>query len=139
MGYTISEVASIIGVSTYTLRFYDRQGLLPFVNRNQVGNREFKIGDFEWLAVITCLKRSGMPIKKIKELIDLCMEGDKTLEERFKIFENHKKAVLKQITDLEKEISKIDYKIWYYKTALEAGTEKIHSDKTCILTEGWDL
>ncbi|WP_258297246.1 MerR family transcriptional regulator [Paenibacillus peoriae] len=135
MGYTISEVADRTGLTAHTLRFYDKEGLLPFVDRNKTGNRDFKESDFEWLAVITCLKKSGMPIKRIKQFIDWCMEGDPTLYQRLEVFETHKRAVIEKITELEKYMEKIDYKIWYYKTAINAGTEAVHSQQTCALAE----
>ncbi|WP_263559837.1 MerR family transcriptional regulator [Paenibacillus polymyxa] len=135
MGYTISEVSDMTGITAHTLRFYDKEGLLPFVDRNKIGNRDFKESDFEWLAVITCLKQSGMPIKEIKQFIDWCMEGDSTLDQRLGVFEEHKKVVMKKVSELMKHIEKIDYKIWYYKTAIEAGTEAIHKENTCVLAE----
>ncbi|WP_138753573.1 MerR family transcriptional regulator [Paenibacillus sinopodophylli] len=135
MGYTIGEVASKMRVSAYTLRYYDKEGLLPFVDRNKSGNRDFKESDFEWLAVITCLKNSGMPVKKIKQFVDWSMEGDTTLQQRLEVFEKHKKAVIDKITELNKHMEKIDYKIWYYQKAIDAGSEAIHSQQPCILAE----
>ncbi|ASR45507.1 MerR family transcriptional regulator [Paenibacillus kribbensis] len=135
MGYTIGEVANKMGVSAYTLRFYDKEGLLPFVDRNKSGNRDFKESDFEWLAVITCLKNSGMPVKKIRQFIDMSMEGDATLRQRLEVFENHKKTVNDKISELNKYMEKIDYKIWYYQTAIDAGSEAIHSQQPCKLVE----
>ena len=135
MGYTIGEVANITGLTAHTLRYYDKEGLLPFVDRNRAGNRDFKQSDFEWLAVITCLKHSGMPVREIKRFIDWCMEGDGTLHERLEVFRNHKRVVESKIAELRKHMEKIDYKIWYYESAIEAGTEAIHKDQSCLLAE----
>jgi len=135
MRYTISEAAEKTGLSAHTLRFYDKQGLLPFVDRNKAGNRDFKESDFEWLAIITCLKKSGMPVKKIKQYIDWCMEGDATLNERLEVFEAHKKAVTEKIAELETYMHKIDYKIWFYKTAIGAGTEAALAQNNCVFAE----
>lgn len=139
MGYTVSEVAEMTGISAHTLRYYDKQGLLPFVDRNKVGNRDFKDSDFEWLGVITCLKKSGMSVKKIREYIEWCMEGDTTLHERLDVFENHKQAVIDKIAELEMYLDKIDYKIWYYKTAIESGTVAVHTGDNCVFTEDFNL
>ena len=135
MGYSISEVAKRTGLSIFTLRYYDKVGLLPFVDRTPRGVRDFKESDFDWLAVITCLKETGMPVKEIKQFIDWCLEGDSTLKDRLEVFIEHKKKVAEQIKLLEKHMKKIDHKIWYYETSLTAGTESIHSDQKCKLRE----
>ncbi|MFC3747617.1 MerR family transcriptional regulator [Paenibacillus sp. GCM10012306] len=139
MGYTVSEVAEMSGISAHTLRYYDKQGLLPFVDRNKVGNRDFKDSDFEWLGVITCLKKSGMPVKKIRQYIEWSMEGDATLNERLEVFENHKKVVIEKIAEMQNYLEKIDFKIWFYQTAIESGTAAIHTQNNCVFTEGMDL
>ncbi|GER67613.1 MerR family transcriptional regulator [Weizmannia acidilactici] len=128
MRYTIGEVAKITGFSKYTLRYYDKQGLLPFLDRTENGIRIFKDSDLSFLSVISCLKETGMSIKEIREFVKWCMEGDSTLALRLKMFEEHKKAVEEQIKNLQKNLEKINHKIWYYQTALEAGTEAIHTE-----------
>ncbi|WP_160688923.1 MerR family transcriptional regulator [Clostridium sp. C2-6-12] len=117
MGYSIAEAAEKIDLSTYTLRYYDKMGLLPFVERNELGNRDFKEKDLEWLKLIRCLKNSNMPIKKIKEVIKLSLEGDDTLSIRKEILSNHRKEVVNKIEELHKSLDKIDNKINYYERA----------------------
>ena len=73
--YTIKDVAKIFGLSIYTIRFYDKEGLLPFVSRNKSGNRVFTESDVNLIKTICCLKNTGMQIKDIKKYIDFCMEG----------------------------------------------------------------
>lgn len=128
MNYTIRQVAEKMGVTVPTLRYYDKEGLLPFVDKKPNGTRVFKDEDFEKLAIITCMKNSGVPIKDIKMYMDLCTEGDSTLQERLEIFIERKDAVQKQIEELNKVMETINHKIWYYKTAIEAGTEEIHKN-----------
>lgn len=86
----------------------------------------FKDSDFEWLSIIECLKRTGMPIKKIKIFIDWCIEGDATISARKELIENQRQAVLIQIQQLEETLAMLDYKKWYYETAEKAGSCKIH-------------
>lgn len=126
MTYTIRQVAEKMGVTVPTLRYYDKEGLLPFVDKKPNGTRVFKDEDFQGLAIITCMKNSGMPIKDIKKFMDFCNEGDNTLKERLKIFIERKEAVQKQIEELNKVMETINHKIWYYETAIEAGTEAVH-------------
>lgn len=126
MEYNIGEVAKKMNIASSTLRYYDKEGLLPFVDRTEGGIRKFKDEDFEWLSIIECLKNTGMPIKDIKVFIDWCMAGDSTLQERYEMFLERKRETEKQIKMLQDSLEKINYKCWYYKTALEAGTVKIH-------------
>jgi DNA-binding transcriptional MerR regulator len=126
MTYTISQVAEKMGVTVPTLRYYDKEGLLPFVDKNPDGTRVFKDEDFQGLQIITCMKNSGLPIKEIKKYMDLCQAGDSSLQERLEIFFERKEAVQKQIEELNKVLETINHKIWYYETAIEAGTEAVH-------------
>ena len=132
MHYSITQAAEICGLTPHTLRYYDKEGLLPFVERNNAGIRKFKEVDFEWLAVIACLKSTGMPVKQIRRFIDWCMQGDAALEQRLNVFLEQKERVQAQIDVLNKCMEKIEHKIWYYRTAVEAGTEAIHESKACL-------
>lgn len=126
MNYTIKQVAEKMGFTVPTLRYYDKEGLLPFVEKKPNGTRIFKDEDFGRLAIITCMKNSGLPIKDIKKYMDLCQEGDSTLQERLEIFLERKEAVEKQREELNKIMETINHKIWYYETAIKAGTEAVH-------------
>lgn len=130
MTYTIGEVAERCGVTAHTLRYYDKEGLLPYVDRSANGIRRFKEQDFEWLTLITCLKESGVPIKKIKEFVDWSMEGDLTIDNRLEFLKSHKKDVEQKMIELQKNMDLINYKIWYYETAAQAGTTEIHKKTT---------
>lgn len=127
MTYTIGQVAQKMGLTAHTLRYYDKEGLLPFVDRSPSGIRRFKDEDFEWLSIINCMKDTGMPIKEIKKYIDLCMQGDFTIDLRLQIIQNQKEKVAKDIKIFNKYLQKLKYKEWYYQTAKEAGTLAIHT------------
>lgn len=116
MGYTISQVAKRFDLTAHTIRYYDKEGLLPFVDRSQAGNREFSDHDLEWLQLICCLKNTGMPIKQIKQYIKLCLQGDETLEIRRQIFLDHRAKVLKQMENLKEHLKTINYKLKIYET-----------------------
>lgn len=124
--YSISEVAKELNLTVYTLRYYDKEGLMPFIERKPNGTRLFKEYDIEGLKVIECLKATGMPIKEIKDFIDWCSEGDSTLQQRFDMFMERKATAEAQMEELKKTMELIVHKCKYYKTALEAGTEDIH-------------
>lgn len=122
MYYTIGEIAKKINVSPHTLRFYAKEGLLPFVERSESGIRMFKDEDFQWLTIIECLKKTGMPIKDIKTYMDWLIEGDSTIDKRLEMFKKQKAAVEKQIEELKETLKLLEYKCWYYETAKKAGT-----------------
>lgn len=127
MLYTVGEMAKKIGVAPSTLRYYDKEGLLPFVERSGGGIRMFKEDDLDWLSIIECLKKTGMPIKEIKKFVDWCIEGDSTIEQRLELIDNQREAVLKQIAQLHETLDTLNYKHWYYETAKKAGTCDIHN------------
>lgn len=129
MTYSISEVAKKMNLTVYTLRYYDKEGLIPFVERAPNGTRLFKESDLDSLKIIECLKSTGMPIKDIKNFIDWCSQGDSTLQQRYDMFMERKAVVEAQMEELKKTMEVINHKCWYYKTALDAGTEDIHKNK----------
>ncbi|MGG1679444.1 MerR family transcriptional regulator [Neobacillus sp. NRS-1170] len=124
--YSIGEVAKELNLTPYTLRYYDKEGLMPFVERTSSGKRLFKEADISALKVIECLKLTGMPIKEIKYFIDWCSDGDSTLQQRYNMFMERKATVEAQMEELRKTMEVIQHKCLYYKTALDAGTEDIH-------------
>lgn len=128
MEYSIGEVAEKLNLTASTIRYYDKEGLLPFVKRRQSGIRTFSESDIGILKIIECLKSTGMSIKDIKKFSEWCMEGDLSLQERYDMFLERKHVVEKQIEDLQKSLALIEHKCWYYETALKAGTEQIHKD-----------
>ncbi|MGN7413200.1 MerR family transcriptional regulator [Paenibacillus sp. SAF-068] len=126
MNFTIGQIAEKMNISAYTLRYYEREGLLPFVKRNQNGIRVFDEADLEFLHVIYCLKNTGMSIKDIRTFIDWTKEGDSSIQKRFEMFGQRKEEVERQIEELQVYRECIEFKYNYYKRALEAGTEEIH-------------
>ncbi|WP_159882466.1 MerR family transcriptional regulator [Paenibacillus puerhi] len=126
--FTVSAVAKELNLTPYTLRYYDKEGLMPFVERTSSGIRLFKESDIEALKIIECLKSTGMPIKGIKNFIDWCSEGDSTLQQRYDMFLERKATVEAQIEELKKTMEVIEHKCLYYKTALDAKTENIHKN-----------
>ena len=127
MSYSISEVAKMLNVSTYTIRYYDKEGLFPLVKRVN-GIRVFEDKDFPWLRMLNCLKNLNMPIKKIKEYVDLALKGDETLKERYQLILEQEENIQKQIKELKYYKKQIDFKKAYYEKALEAGTEEAVKD-----------
>ena len=94
MAYTVGEMAKRLDVPASTLRYYDKEGLLPFVARSPGGMRMFQDTDLEWLKVIGCLKKAGMSIKNIRVYIELAMQGDETIDQRLELFRNQRLSLI---------------------------------------------
>lgn len=125
MLYTVGEMARMLDVPASTLRYYDKEGLLPFVMRSSGGIRMFQESDVEWLRVIACLKSAGMSIKDIRTYIELAMQGDSTIDARLALFQKQREILLAQMAQLQQTLATLDYKCWYYETALKAGTTDV--------------
>jgi len=128
MIYTISEVAKKLKVAPSTLRYYDKEGLIPFVERSGSGIRMFKEDDILGLELIDCLKKTGMSLKDIKTFINYSMAGDSTIDQRLSIIKAQHESVIKQIEEMNSMLNMLSYKIWYYQTAKAAGTCSVHDD-----------
>lgn len=126
MNYTIKQVSNMLNIPATTLRYYDKEGLLPYIERRGSGYRIFSESDIDMLRLIECLKATGMSIKDIKQFVDWTKLGDASLKERHDMFLERKRVVEEQMEALQKTMDLISYKCWYYETALEAGTEKVH-------------
>ena len=126
MLYTVGEIAKKLNIAPSTLRYYDKEGLLPFIERSGGGIRMFKEEDFDFLSIIECLKKTGMPIKDIKIFIDWCMEGDATITERLTLIKEQRESVLSQMEQMQQTLNMLNYKQWYYETAQKAGTCSVH-------------
>ncbi|WOO36626.1 MerR family transcriptional regulator [Anaerocolumna sp. AGMB13020] len=124
--YTIKQVSAKTGLTIYTLRYYDKEGLLPLVKRTPTGIRKFSDDDIAWIGLICCLKNSGMSIEKIKEFMILCLKGEETVEPRKDILLLHKQHILEQMKELQNSLDTVNYKIDHYK---EIGIFHIDGDK----------
>lgn len=120
--YSIGEISKMFQLPISTLRYYDKEGLFPHLKRVN-GVRQFSESEIETLRVIDCLKRSSLEIKDIKEYMSLCSLGNTTLKQRKEIFEKQKEEVLQEMEKLQKVLSMLNYKCWYYDQAIEKNDE----------------
>ena len=123
MVYTVGEMAKLLGVAASTLRYYDKEGLLPFVERSSGGIRMFRESDIEWLQVIGCMKKAGMSIKDIRQYIEMALQGDDTIDLRLAMFRRQQEVLKQQMAELQHTMEMVDYKCWYYETAIKDGNE----------------
>lgn len=135
MTYSIGQVAKRLGLTTHTLRYYDKEGLLPSVHKSSSGLRVFTEKDLEWLIIVECLKGCGMHLKDIKHYIDMCMQGDSTIAERLAMFKKQKEHLALQMEQLQAHMEKIDYKIAYYTEAAKRGSIDAVQYNKCLVKE----
>lgn len=126
--YSIKEVADILGLPASTIRYYDKQGLLPFVERSDSGYRRFSESDIELLKLIECLKKTNMPIKDIRQFTAWLQQGDASIEQRQQMFLERRRAVEEQIEQLQETLKVIDDKCWYYDGILNTCSEPDEPD-----------
>lgn len=115
MGLTIKQAAGRTQLSEHTLRYYDREGLMPLLKRSSSKIRDFSENDIAWIDLICCLKSSGMTLEEIKDFMNLCLRGLDTCEERRDMLMSHRKSILEQMKKLKASLNTIDYKIDHYK------------------------
>lgn len=121
--YTIGQVSKMFGLPISTLRYYDKQGLFPNIERTS-GIRKFGDKEMESIRIIECLKRSGLEIKDIKKYMDWCKEGASTFLQRKELFEKQKKSVESEIERMNRVLDMLKFKCWFYEEAIKAGTDE---------------
>lgn len=125
MTYSIGQVSEMLSISISTLRYYDKKGILPLLDRTKGNIRMFNEIDIECLKIIECLKNTGMELKDIRHFFELCEKGDSTLRERYELFEMQKEKTERQMKTLQDSLNLINYKCEYYRIAQEKGTTDI--------------
>lgn len=120
--YTIGQVAELFDIPISTLRYYDKEGLFPDMQR-VAGIRKFSEKELEALRIIECLKKSGLEIKDIKRFMQWCTQGSETYPQRRELFLQQKKHVEEEIQRLNQVLDLLTFKCWYYEQAIQDGNE----------------
>lgn len=124
MVHSIADAAKATGVPASTLRYYDKEGLLPNVGRLSGGSRVFSEDDLAWIRVIEHLKKAGLTIKEIARYTDLIQQGDDTLEARRALLYERKEEVEAELARVQGTLDFITYKCWFYDEAVRLGSEE---------------
>jgi DNA-binding transcriptional MerR regulator len=114
----IGEVSRKYGISTDTLRYYEKVGLIPSVNRNESGIRDYTEADIKRIEFIKCMRNAGLPIEALTKYMNLVIQGDKTIEARKEILQDQRDLLAAHIQDMQKTLDLLDYKISVYEEAL---------------------
>lgn len=115
MHYSISEIAKMTGLSTYTLRYYETEGILFNVRRDEKGRRYYTEENIGWLELVECLKETGLTLKEIKENVSLFSDLKQNYKQRVELFERQQKILEDRIKSLQQSIELTKFKQWYYK------------------------
>ena len=122
--YTIQEVCKKTGLTAHTLRYYEKEGLLPDIGRSAGGFRMYTDEDVDTLSGICHLKGTGMPLKDIAKFMALAREGDSTLRERCEMLKKHREMVLKRMEEIQKSLDKVTWKYDFFMRKLKEYEEK---------------
>ncbi|WP_433529137.1 MerR family transcriptional regulator [Micromonospora sp. CA-263727] len=113
--FTVSEAADQVGLTAYTLRWYEQEGLVAPVGRDSAGRRRYTRRDLDWLLLLTRLRRTGMPVRDMRRYVELARQGDATLGARRALFEEHRVRVLHRMAELVEDLKVLDFKIDAYR------------------------
>ena len=121
MTYSIGEISQRLDIAPSALRYYEKEGLLPFVERSDSGIRQFTDIDLDWLIIIDSLEKTGMPLKEIKDFVKMFEERETTIARRLEIVRRHRAVIQQQVAKLNEIILALDFKEQYYQKSLDAG------------------
>ncbi len=115
---TIAEVSRKYAISQDTLRYYERIGLIPGINRNKSGIRDYSEEDCKWVEFIKCMRNAGLPIEALIEYVTLFQQGDETIEARKQLLTEQRTALLGRMEDMKKTLDRLNYKIESYEQSV---------------------
>ena len=119
---TIREVSEKYGLSQDTLRYYERVGMIPPVNRTAGGIRNYTEEDLSWVELAKCMRSAGLPVEAMIEYVRMFREGDSTLSARLQLLTKQRDALLEQRRHIDATLARLNYKIEHYEEAVRTGT-----------------
>ncbi len=114
---SVGQAARETGVSVDTLRYYEREDLLR-VERSSSGHRRYREHDLGWIRILTCLRDTGMPIRRMREFAALVRGDESNLVERVRLLEAHREEVCLQLRVTEANLEHLEGKLAYYRSRL---------------------
>lgn len=126
---TIAEVSKQYDLTQDTLRYYERVGMIPPVNRTSGGLRDYTEGDLKWVELAKCLRSAGLPVEVMIEYLRLTQEGNETIPARRELLLKQREQLLEQKRAIESTLERLDFKIGRYERAMETGVLSWHDDE----------
>ena len=118
---TIKEVSEKYGISQDTLRYYERVGMIPPVNRTDGGIRNYTEDDLRWVSLAKCMRSAGLPVEAMIEYVQLYQEGDSTILDRLQLLIDQREVLLEQRKQIDETLNRLNYKISRYEKAVQTG------------------
>lgn len=115
---TIAEVSKKYNLSQDTLRYYERIGLIPAVNRNKSRIRDYTAEDCRWIEFIKCMRSAGLPLEVLIEYVTLFTQGDETIPARKELLNHQRELLTARLDDMKKTLERLDYKIESYERTI---------------------
>ena len=122
---TISEVSKKYGLSVDTLRYYEKAGLIPPVNRKENGIRDYTETDCGWVVFIKCMREAGLPIEVLTQYIALYAKGNRTLQQRKNLLVTERDRLKERIEQMQQTLKRLNYKISVYEQRIVACEKKL--------------
>ncbi len=122
----IAEVSKQYGLTPDTLRYYERIGLLPPVNRNGSGLRDYSDLDIQRVEFVKCMRTAGLPVEVLIDYINLVQQGDETIEVRKEILVEQRALLAARMAEMQKTLDLLDYKIGVYEDQVLRAERQIH-------------
>ena len=116
MAFTIKEASERLGCPAHTIRYYEKEGLLPYIKRDQYGNRLFEQEHLDWINLMTCFRATGMKISLMKQMVNLALDGDSTIPERKMILNHYKEDLIRRQRELAEAIDAVNNKLSIYES-----------------------
>jgi len=132
--YSAKEAAEITGLSTATLRYYEREKLLPQIARSSSKYRQYTDEDIEWIKMIQCMRMANIPIQSIKQYVSLLIQGGTTLKQRYVMVQEHVEDIKSQIANLQTALALTQSKLAFYENLLK---EPMYQNITYV--EEWKM
>ena len=127
---TIKEVCEKFDLSADTLRYYERVGVIPEVNRTKGGIRDYSDQDIKWVENAVCMRSAGVPVEMLIEYVKLFQEGDSTITARRDLLMEARAEVQKNLDKYQATMDRLNYKISRYEEAVKTGV--LTWDTECI-------
>ena len=117
----IKDVSQKYNISSDTLRYYERVGMIPPVTRTASGIRDYREADLGWVELALCMRGAGLPVEAMIEYVRLCQQGDSTIEARMLLLKEQMETLIEQKAQIESTIKRLDFKISRYEEAVRTG------------------
>ena len=125
---TITEVAKLYDLSADTLRYYERIGIIPGVNRNPNGIRNYNEHDCGWVSFAKCMRNAGLPVEVLIEYVTLFQQGNATVDARKEILIEQRDKLVERIADMQETLDRLNYKIENYETGIRKAEANLKLD-----------